>query len=220
MKMHKILTAAVSTVLVAGLLLTGCGSKKSAQIAPFSQATWETVEDDLSTLETGEEKESYPSMYYGQTHTYDKEYLDHAGTVKYMFDDKGKLMSLAWTAVAESEEQYQDIYSQLKESLKKQYGDSTDRSGRSNAGDVWYTDEGDIVLVGSSTDTLKVIQCGYLNPTVAGEDNTDYIRSSTSSETSEAAESSAGSVIGSQTDETGSSGSEVSSTAAETSVTK
>ena len=220
MRIQKVCAAVLGLVLVAGSVLTGCGSKKTAQIAPFSAATWETTESDLATLETGEEGESYPSMYYGQTHTYAKNYLDHDGTVKYMFDDKGALMGLAWTAVAESEEQYQDIYNKLKDSLKKKYGDSTDRSGTSNAGDAWYTDEGDIILIGSSTDTLKVVQCGYLNPIVSGEDNTDYIRSSTASETSEAAESSAGSVVGSQTDETVSSGSEVSSTAAETSVTK
>lgn len=220
MRIQKVCAAVLGLVLVAGSVLTGCGSKKTAQIAPFSEATWETTESDLATLETGEEGESYPSMYYGQTHTYAKNYLDHDGTVKYMFDDKGALMGLAWTAVAESEEQYQDIYNKLKDSLKKKYGDSTDRSGTSNAGDAWYTDEGDIILIGSSTDTLKVVQCGYLNPIVSGEDNTDYIRSSTASETSEAAESSAGAVVGSQTDETVSSGSEASSTATETSVTK
>lgn len=220
MRIQKVCAAVLGLVLVAGSVLTGCGSKKTAQIAPFSEATWETTESDLATLETGKEGESYPSMYYGQTHTYAKNYLDHDGTVKYMFDDKGALMGLAWTAVAESEEQYQDIYNKLKDSLKKKYGDSTDRSGTSNAGDAWYTDEGDIILIGSSTDTLKVVQCGYLNPIVSGEDNTDYIRSSTASETSEAAESSMGSVVGSQTDETVSSGSEASSTAAETSVTK
>lgn len=220
MRIQKVCAAVLGLVLVAGSVLTGCGSKKTAQIAPFSEATWETTESDLATLETGEEGESYPSMYYGQTHTYAKNYLDHDGTVKYMFDDKGALMGLAWTAVAESEEQYQDIYNKLKDSLKKKYGDSTDRSGTSNAGDAWYTDEGDIILIGSSTDTLKVVQCGYLNPIVSGEDNTDYIRSSTASETSEAAESSAGLVVGSQTDETVSSGSEVSSTVTETSVTK
>lgn len=220
MRIQKVCAAVLGLVLVAGSVLTGCGSKKTAQIAPFSEATWETTESDLATLETGEEGESYPSMYYGQTHTYAKNYLDHDGTVKYMFDDKGALMGLAWTAVAESEEQYQDIYNKLKDSLKKKYGDSTDRSGTSNAGDAWYTDEGDIILIGSSTDTLKVVQCGYLNPIVSGEDNTDYIRSSTASETSEAAESSAGSVVESQTDETVSSGSEASSTVTETSVTK
>lgn len=220
MRIQKVCAAVLGLVLVAGSVLTGCGSKKTAQIAPFSEATWETTESDLATLETGEEGESYPSMYYGQTHTYAKNYLDHDGTVKYMFDDKGALMGLAWTAVAESEEQYQDIYNKLKDSLKKKYGDSTDRSGTSNAGDAWYTDEGDIILIGSSTDTLKVVQCGYLNPIVSGEDNTDYIRSSTASETSEAAESSAGPVVGSQTDETVSSGSEASSTVTETSVTK
>ena len=220
MRIQKVCAAVLGLVLVAGSVLTGCGSKKTAQIAPFSEATWETTESDLATLETGEEGESYPSMYYGQTHTYAKNYLDHDGTVKYMFDDKGALMGLAWTAVAESEEQYQDIYNKLKDSLKKKYGDSTDRSGTSNAGDAWYTDEGDIILIGSSTDTLKVVQCGYLNPIVSGEDNTDYIRSSTASETSEAAESSEGSVVGSQTDETVSSGSEASSTVTETSVTK
>lgn len=220
MRIQKVCAAVLGLVLVAGSVLTGCGSKKTAQIAPFSEATWETTESDLATLETGEEGESYPSMYYGQTHTYAKNYLDHDGTVKYMFDDKGALMGLAWTAVAESEEQYQDIYNKLKDSLQKKYGDSTDRSGTSNAGDAWYTDEGDIILIGSSTDTLKVVQCGYLNPIVSGEDNTDYIRSSTASETSEAAESSEGSVVGSQTDETVSSGSEASSTVTETSVTK
>ena len=122
MRIQKVCAAVLGLVLVAGSVLTGCGSKKTAQIAPFSEATWETTESDLATLETGEEGESYPSMYYGQTHTYAKNYLDHDGTVKYMFDDKGALMGLAWTAVAESEEQYQDIYNKLKDSLKKKYG--------------------------------------------------------------------------------------------------
>ena len=135
-------------------------------------------------------------MYYGQTHTYAKSYLDYDGTVKYMFDDKGQLMGLAWTVVAKSEAQYQEIYKTLKDKLKKEYGDSTDRSGATNAGDVWYTEEGDIILIGSSTDKLKVVQCGYLNPLVSGEDNTDYIRSSETSETSDAPEN------GSQASET------------------
>ena len=180
-------TFPVFLTMAAGMLLTGCG-KKTAQIAPFSDATWETVESDLATLETGEEKETYPSMYYGQTHTYAKSYLDYDGTVKYMFDDKGQLMGLAWTVVAKSEAQYQEIYKSLKDKLKKEYGDSTDRSGATNAGDVWYTEEGDIILIGSSTDKLKVVQCGYLNPLVSGEDNTDYIRRSETSETSDAPE--------------------------------
>lgn len=224
MRIQKLCAAVLGFVLVAGSVLTGCGSKKTAQIAPFSEATWETTESDLATLETGAEGESYPSMYYGQTHTYAKNYLDHDGTVKYMFDDKGALMGLAWTAVAESEEQYQDIYNKLKDSLKKKYGDSTDRSGASNAGDAWYTDEGDIILIGSSTDTLKVVQCGYLNPIVSGEDNTDYIRSSTTSETSEAAESSQSveaESAASQTEDTASQSSEAqASDTAETSAEK
>ena len=91
MNLRKFCTIGLSIVMAAGMLLTGCG-KKTAQIAPFSDATWETVESDLATLETGEEKETYPSMYYGQTHTYAKSYLDYDGTVKYMFDDKGQLM--------------------------------------------------------------------------------------------------------------------------------
>ena len=195
MNLRKFCTIGLSIVMAAGMLLTGCG-KKTAQIAPFSDATWETVESDLATLETGEEKETYPSMYYGQTHTYAKSYLDYDGTVKYMFDDKGQLMGLAWTVVAKSEAQDQEIYKTLKDKLKKEYGDSTDRSGATNAGDVWYTEEGDIILIGSSTDKLKVVQCGYLNPLVSGEDNTDYIRSSETSETSDAPEN------GSQASET------------------
>ena len=195
MNLRKFCTIGLSIVMAAGMLLTGCG-KKTAQIAPFSDATWETVESDLATLETGEEKETYPSMYYGQTHTDAKSYLDYDGTVKYMFDDKGQLMGLAWTVVAKSEAQYQEIYKTLKDKLKKEYGDSTDRSGATNAGDVWYTEEGDIILIGSSTDKLKVVQCGYLNPLVSGEDNTDYIRSSETSETSDAPEN------GSQASET------------------
>lgn len=188
MNIRKFCAVALSIVLAAGVMFTGCGNKKSAQIAPFSDATWETVESDLAELESGDEKETYPSMYYGQTHTFDKTYLDHDGTVKYMFDDKGQLMGLAWTAVAKSEAQYQEIYNTLKDKLKKEYGDSTDRSGQTNAGDVWYTEEGDIVLIGSSTDKLKVVQCGYLNPVVSGEDNTSYIRTSETEETSETAE--------------------------------
>lgn len=184
MNIRKFCTIGLSIVLAVSILFTGCG-KKTAQIAPFSDATWELTESDLSTVEPGEEKETYPSMYYGQTHTFDKSYLEYDGTVKYMFDDKGQLMGLAWTVVAKSEAQYQEIYKTLKDKLKKEYGDSTDRSGQTNAGDVWYTEDGDIILIGSSTDKLKVIQCGYLNPAVSGEDNTSYIRTSEASEAAE-----------------------------------
>ena len=187
MNLRKFCTIGLSIALTVGMLLTGCG-KKTAQIAPFSDATWETVESDLATLESGEEQETYPSMYYGQTHTYEKSYMGYDGIVKYMFDDEGQLMGLAWTGVANSEAQYQEIYKKLKDKLNKEYGDSTDRSGQTNAGDVWYTDEGDIILIGSSTDKLKVVQCGYLNPLVSGEDNTSYIRTSETSVTSETAE--------------------------------
>ena len=58
------------------------------------QNTQKTL-DDIQALE-GDSGESYDSVYDGTTYTYEKEYDGLKGTIKYMFDDKEKLVCLSW----------------------------------------------------------------------------------------------------------------------------
>ena len=76
------------------LFICSCGRSKKAE-CPFTEITWENTLDEVLALE-GEPLDSYPSTYSGTTYTFSKDFHDMSGTIKYMFDDNDRLMSMAW----------------------------------------------------------------------------------------------------------------------------
>lgn len=84
------------------LFICSCGQSKKAE-CPFTEITWENTLDEVLALE-GEPLDSYPSTYSGTTYTFSKDFHDMSGTIKYMFDDNDRLMSMAWLYIPESKD--------------------------------------------------------------------------------------------------------------------
>lgn len=81
-------------VIMANLfVLCSCGQTQKVE-CPFTEITWENSLDDVLALE-GDPVESYDSIYSGTTYSFNKEFNGMQGTIKYMFDDNDKLMSMA-----------------------------------------------------------------------------------------------------------------------------
>ncbi|MCM1174491.1 MAG: hypothetical protein NC341_05495 [Blautia sp.] len=151
-------------------ILTACGGKKetaSAPDCPFTELKWDSTPEDMASIE-GEDYGSYDSLYGGLCYTYPKEYEGYAGTVKYMFNDKDELMSVAWAYSAETVEEIEALYDTVSTSLTARYGESGyDAGGAGNYGGVWYLEEGDIVLTTMSTSEIRALQYAYLHPLVS-----------------------------------------------------
>ena len=89
------------------LFICSCGRSKKAE-CPFTEITWENTLDEVLALE-GEPLDSYPSTYSGTTYTFSKDFHDMSGTIKYMFDDNDRLMSMAWLYIPESKDDLENV---------------------------------------------------------------------------------------------------------------
>lgn len=181
MKSTRKLLACFLVVLLAVQALTGCQSKSSpeteteisAMICPFSELTFDNTFEDLIALE-GEDYETYASVYNGMTYTYKKAFQDLTGTIKYMYDDKEELMCIAWTYSAKSSEELQNLYDSIHNNVVEQYGESGyDAATSTNYGDVWYLDEGHIILSVMDTEEQKALQYSYQSPKASEEAATE-----------------------------------------------
>lgn len=145
--------------------LAGCGSASSA-VCPFTEIVWEDTLEDITALE-GEPSQTYPSVYNGSVYVYPKKYQSWDGNIKYMFDDKNELMCISWT-YDDSDSSVTEIYQSIHEQLEASYGESGySTNSSSNYGDVWYLDEGNIILSAVTTDSQNALQYSYLNPAVS-----------------------------------------------------
>lgn len=161
--LHKIL---IVTLLLA-LTLTGC-KKKSA--CPFTDITWKNSVDDVIAAE-GKNYKTEDSMYKGKTYSFPKKYLGLDGTIMYMFDDNGKLMDVSWVYGPDSNDDLKNTYDRIHKDIKSAHGKSGyNVTNSSTRGDVWYLDEGDIILSAVSTDSVKLLQYTYLNPKVSNKE--------------------------------------------------
>ena len=97
------------------LLLAGCG-KDNPPASPFSDISWNHTAEDIIAYE-GDGYSTYDSVYGGICYTYPKAYQDRQGTIKYMFDEKGCLMSIAWAYSAEEEQELYDFYDFIEEDV-------------------------------------------------------------------------------------------------------
>lgn len=170
--LRTILTASLLMVLTVSAL-AGCGKDKQTVTCPFTKMTWENTVDDVLATE-GDDYTTYDSVYNGTTYVFSKNYLDLEGTIKYMFDDSDKLMCVAWSYSSDSEEEVKNTYNQIHKQVQDTYGESSYNTElATNSGDVWYLDEGDIILSVVSTDTQNALQYSYLNPEVSNKEAKD-----------------------------------------------
>lgn len=167
MKYLRSFFCVILAVILVCPTLAGCSSSKDSEGFPFTELTWENSYDDMVALE-GESNDTYDSVYSGTTYGYPKEYLDLNGTVRYMYDADNKLMCVAWAYSADTDEELKDTYETIFKEIKKTYGESGYNTNQpTNYGDVWYLDEGNIILSAMTTSTQKALLYSYLHPDVS-----------------------------------------------------
>ena len=146
------------------MLLTGCNTNITPIDCPFTDLGWETTESELFDS-LGEYTSSYASTYGGTTYTYNGTYYNKEGTLKYMYDDKGILMSVAWAYSAPDEASLLTLYNEIHSDLEATHGKSGyNTENATNYGDVWKLKEGHIILSVMLTNTNKALQIAYVNP--------------------------------------------------------
>lgn len=171
MKHQRTILSIILFTVYMSLTFTACGQKSDSTPAPFSELTWDSTYDEMVAIE-GKETDSYDSIYNGTTYAYNGNFLNHDGSVKYMYDDKEKLACISWEYTAKSPEDLKAVYDEILKDLTKKYGESGYQSGNStNSGNVWYREEGNIILSSVSTKNINAILCSYLNPSVSSPEN-------------------------------------------------
>ncbi len=153
-------------LIAISIFLCSCGQSKKAE-CPFTEITWESTLDEVLALE-GEPLDSYPSTYSGTTYTFNKVFHDMSGTIKYMFDDNDKLMSMAWLYIPESKDNLENVYQLLCSETNQLYGESGFDSDTGTAkGSVWYLESGNIVIGVMSTGVNEAVQYQFFHPDVS-----------------------------------------------------
>lgn len=149
-------------------LLCVYGAAQSTSAAtPFSPISWEDDSSDVIAL-SNNHYDTYDSVYGGLCYTYPQKYQGKDGMIKYMFDDRNRLMSVAWTYSAPSQEELFALYDQLHAEIEAVYGTSGYNSDTgTSAGDVWYLEDGDIIISIMNTASIKALQYSYLHPEVS-----------------------------------------------------
>ena len=169
MKRFTKFTASLLLISSITLSLLGCSSVSKEVICPFTEITWENSLADIEALES-ELLDSYYSTYKGTTYLYEKEYLGLTGTIKYMFDDKETLKSMAWMYLPESKEDLENVYADLVKQTTRLYGESGFDSDMSTAKTmVWYLEGGNILIGVMSTGVNEAIQFQFFHPDVSSE---------------------------------------------------
>ena len=163
--------------LLTGILLlcalTACSGNKETEPVldcPFTDLEWSSTVDDMLSAE-GKDYSTYDSLYGGLCYTYPKEYEGLPGTVKYMFNEENRLMSVAWAYSAEDADEIASLYETVSTSITEKNGESGyDASGVGNYGGVWYRESGDIIVTTMITSENKALQYAYLHPLVSNQE--------------------------------------------------
>ena len=169
MKYPRLLFNTILIFILALSNFAGCsnpGTGKTSQeiVCPFTIITWENTYDDMIALE-GSDYKSYDSVYNGIAYSYPKKYLDRDGIIKYMYNEDGKLMCMAWVYSGNIDENLKELYSTIHTNLTTTYGKSGyDTENSTNYGDVWYLEDGHIILSVMTTSQQNVLQYSYLSP--------------------------------------------------------
>lgn len=163
----KHLLKILSVSLTLAFILTGCQKPQPKLACPFTDMTWESTVDDVTAAE-GDNYTTHDSIYNGTTYSFSRKYLDLDGTVKYMFDNNDKLMSVAWAYGTNNVDDLKKTYDKIHGQIENAYGKSGYAAENpTNFGDVWYLDEGDIVLSAVTTDSQTILQYAYVHPKVS-----------------------------------------------------
>ena len=142
------------------MTLAGCASSTAI---PFSNAKWSWRLADVRA-EEGNAKDKTVSVYGGDTYLFDKTYLGHDGTIKYMFNEEGNLASVAWTYTGNDSKEVMDIFKTIDNAETKKHGESEFSNTNDTAyGDVWYLDGYHIVITAFSYEDKTTVQYAYIN---------------------------------------------------------
>lgn len=161
---QKLTVLLLSLTLISAFSFTGCKKDANAYQCPYSEATWETTADDLIELE-GETNDTYDSIYNGTTYTYKKSYQEKEGTVKYMYDDKDTLMTIAWTYTADNNDDIMALYDIIHKEIEDACGPGEDsKENPTTVGDIWRRDSGNIIITTMNTESLHALQVSFSNP--------------------------------------------------------
>lgn len=172
MKHTRKFTLLLFIMISFSFLLSGC-QKKTAE-CPFTTITWGSTLEDITSLE-GDSQETYDSIYGGTTYTFPKEYDGLKGTVKYMFDDKEKLVGMSWMYESDDSDDLKEVYDRIHEEAKAALGESgyqlnSDKfAAVATPTDVWYLESGNVTLTMVDTSEVKALQYTYLHPDVSEE---------------------------------------------------
>lgn len=155
------------------LILSACStSPEDAKLpfhCPFTEMTWESSLDEILAAE-GENYSTYDSVYGGLCYTYSKEYLGLNGTIKYMLDENSNLVCVAWTYTSTDEQELYSLYDEINTSVNKTFGESGyNPQNATNYGNVWYLEDGNIILSTMLTSSNKALQYAYLHPDVSSK---------------------------------------------------
>lgn len=165
MRRTRRITALLLTMFFCFLCVSGCKKETEVITCPFTDVTWgNTLEEIISS--SGEPIETRDSIYNGKSYLFSKEYKGHEGTVYYIFDETEKLVSMAWGYSTDSSEELSTLYDELCAEITAEYGES-DYTPQLGDGNVWYMDEGNIVLFNIDTAEYKALQLNYVHPDVA-----------------------------------------------------
>lgn len=165
MKKKKIISSCLALSFAAALLF-GCGRGASSTLpdCPFSDLKWSSSVKDMEKTE-GTDHETYDSVYGGTTYTYEKEYQGVSGTVKYMFDEDKNLANIAWAYSSDDTDELYQLYEKIHADVVAAHGESGYNTQKeTNYGDVWYLEDGNIILSTMVTDSQKALQFAYLSP--------------------------------------------------------
>ena len=150
-------------IIISSIILTGCKNIEPID-CPLTDLSWEITEEELTASE-GEALSTYDSIYGGTTYTYDSIYKEKNGTIKYMYDEEGVLMSIAWAYGSEDPDELMELYNLIHEELEETHGESGYTANEeTNYGDVWRLDEGHIIISVVLTDSNKALQVSYVSP--------------------------------------------------------
>ncbi|MCR5733411.1 MAG: hypothetical protein K6G22_02285 [Lachnospiraceae bacterium] len=162
----KSLPALIICLLTTGLLFVGCAEDKASLNCPFTELSWEATLKDMTDIE-GELYETYPSIYQGTTYTYQKDYLNNNGIIKYMYDDKDKLCNVSWSYAGENADSVAAVYRAVCDDTEKIFGSGKDDDGVGNYCRVWVTDCGTVMANAVMTNDTNVFQIAYMSPEVS-----------------------------------------------------
>lgn len=167
MMYNRTVTAVISVIMI--FSAGGCRKSYTDINCPFTDLKWESAVEDMVALE-GEVFETYDSIYKGTTYTYPKEYLGMSGTIKYMYDDKGRLCNVSWSYSSDDENDIMEVYRKVCDDTSGALGKSTTDDGVGNFCEVW-SGAGTVMANAVITNDAKVMQIAYMSPEVSKRTN-------------------------------------------------